>query len=305
MNRLLEYLTVRTLMVGLGFVPYRTMLEIARIIARFAYWVPSTPRRRCLKYLKRAYGDEIDEKRVEEIARGAFETIALHVAEFTQMNRRITYKLTIENGDGLMEAYKQGRGVILVSAHMGCFIRMIAIPKVLGVRASVIMKEYRNHRLHQWGISYLKRNFDLDVIMKMNARQQVVERLREGHLVALFADHPLRKGGFPARFFGQPTLASSGPAVYAKRFGCPMFILTAILQPDGAHVLRFYGPVSTEGSHEEVTQRWISELEARIRENPEQWSWMRKGTIATPHPFSPGALPIGSPPTTPGKGLPA
>ena len=68
MKRLLEYLTLRTLLVGLGFVPYRTMLEIARIIARFAYWVPSTPRRRCLKYLKRAYGDEIDEKRAEEIA---------------------------------------------------------------------------------------------------------------------------------------------------------------------------------------------------------------------------------------------
>ena len=77
-------------------------------------------------------------------------------------------------------------------------------------------------------------------------------------------------------------MASSGPAVYAKRLGCPLFILTAILKPDGSHVLRFTGPISTDGSHEDVTQRWISELEARIREKPDQWSWMRKGAIAMP-----------------------
>ena len=276
MTRLLEYLSVRTLLVGLEFVPYRTALEIARVIARTAYRLPSTPRRRCLKHLKLAYGDEIDERRAKEIARGAFETIALHVAEATQVSRRVRYKLRIENGDRLKEAYEQGRGVVLVSAHMGCFIRMIAIPKLLGLRASVIMKDQRNDRLHQWGISHLKRNFDLDVITKRNARRQVVECLREGHVLVLFADHHPREGGFPVRFFGQPTIAASGPAVYAKRFGCPMFIITAILKPDGTHVLRLYGPVSTEGTHEEVSQRWFNVLEARIRENPEQWSWMHK-----------------------------
>ena len=282
MKRLLVYFIVRALLVGLELIPYRTMLQFARLMGRFASWFPSTASRRCLRYLKRAYGDEIDEKRLEEIARGAFDTLALHVAEFTQMRRRATYKLTIENGEGLKEAHKQGRGVLLVSAHLGCFIRMITIPKVLGVRASVVMNENRNQRLHRWMISTLKRTFNLDVILKTKARQEVVERLRDGHLVALFADHPVREGGFPARFFGQPTPASSGPAVYAKRLGCPLFILTAILKPDGSHVLRFTGPISTDGSHEEITQRWISELEARIRENPDQWTWMRKGTIVTP-----------------------
>ena len=85
MKRLLVYFIVRALLVGLELIPYRTMLQFARLMGRFASWFPSTASRRCLRYLKRAYGDEIDEKRLEEIARGAFDTLALHVAEFTQM----------------------------------------------------------------------------------------------------------------------------------------------------------------------------------------------------------------------------
>jgi lauroyl/myristoyl acyltransferase len=42
------------------------------------------------------------------------------------------------------------------------------------------------------------------------------------------------------------------------------------------HVVRFDGPVSTDGSHEEISQRWLAILEARIREHPEQWMWMHR-----------------------------
>ena len=276
MIHLLEYAIARALLLGLEFIPYRASLEIARVAARVAYWLPSTAHRRCLKYLKLAYGDEIDDKRADEIARGAFEIIALHGAESIHVRRHIMDNLRFENVQRLKEAYDEGRGVILVCAHMGCFIRMISIPNLLGIRTSVIMKEQDNQKLHQWGINFLKDNFNLDVITKGNARRQVVDRLQEGHMVVLFADHHPREGGVPALFFGQPTMAASGPAVYAKRFDCPMFIITATLQPDGSHVLRIFGPVSTEGTHEEVTQRWFTLLEERIRENPEQWSWMHK-----------------------------
>ena len=260
MIHLLQYFIARCVVLTLELIPYRMVLQVARMGAWAAYTLRPTGRRRSLKYLKMAYGDEMDEKRADEISRASFELIALHVAEASHVRRRIHHKLRIDGEELLKEAYAQGRGVVLVSAHMGCFIRMISLPKLLGIRASVIMREQDNVKLHQWGIDFLKHNFNLDVIKKGKAREEVVERLQAGHLVSFFADHHPRTGGFPGRFFNLGITAPGGSTVYAKRFNCPMFVFTASRQADGTHVLRVDGPISTEGTNEDVTQRSSSSI---------------------------------------------
>jgi Kdo2-lipid IVA lauroyltransferase/acyltransferase len=113
-------------------------------------------------------------------------------------------------------------------------------------------------------------------VVKKEARDRVPDLLQEGRVVVLFADQHPRKGGFPATFFGHPVNAAAGPAVYAKRYGTPLIVATSALHSDGTHVVRFDGPVPIEGSHEEISQGWLSILEARIREYPEQWMWMHR-----------------------------
>ena len=97
-----------------------------------------------------------------------------------------------------------------------------------------------------------------------------------GSRSGFFADQHPRKGGFPALFFGHKITASAGPTVYAKRFGSPILVFTAVYEPDGTVILRFDGPVSPEGTNEVVSQRWIDLLEARIRKYPGQWTWMHR-----------------------------
>ena len=276
MIRRLEYFTIRALLAALRGLPYPTALRLARAAARTAYRFDASSRDRALRNLRLAYGDALGKREAEQIARGVFETISRQIAEAAHVTRQATRGLRIENPEILKDACARGRGVVVVSAHMGCFIRMVVIPRLMGVRAAVIMKKQRNDLILQWGIRHLKRHFDLDIIQKRDAREQVVEWLQAGRLVAFFADQHPRKGGFPARFFGREITAAGGPAVYAKRFGCPLVVFTAILHPDGTNVLRLDGPVSTEGSHEDISQRWVDLLEARIRDYPEQWTWMHR-----------------------------
>jgi len=274
--RRLEYLFVRFLLVLLRCISYGASLRLARSVAHMAWLFNATPRTRVMDNLSLAYGGAMEQGKARKITLGVFETITRHVAEIAHVAREAERGVRIENGELLKEAYARGRGVVVVSAHMGCFIRMVLIPRLLGVRAAVIMKKQRNDVLLQWGIRYLKAQFDLEVIPKKEARERIVQRLEEGGVVALFADQHPRKGGFPARFFGREIMAAGGPAVYAKRFNCPLVVFTATLQPDGTQVLRFDGPISTEGTHAEVSQRWLDQLEARIREHPEQWMWMHR-----------------------------
>ena len=274
--RRVEYFVVRALLAALRCAGYPASLRFADWVARLAYRYSATPRERALHHLNLAYGGAQGREEAEKVARGVFRTICRHIAEVAHATRQARIGLRIENPELLKDAYARGRGVVVVSAHMGCWIRMAVIPRVLGVRAAVVMKKQRNDALLQWGIRYLKLHFDMDVVQKKDARDQIVQYLQEGGIVTLFADQHPRKGGFPGRFFGREVTAAAGPAVYAKRFDCPLLVFTAARHADGTQVLRFDGPVSTEGSCEEVSQRWLDLLEARIREHPEQWMWMHR-----------------------------
>ncbi len=274
--RLIEYWIVRVLLLTLRCTPYRLAHWIARRVARLAFLLNATPRNRAIAHAKLAYRDALSQEGAEQLAREAYESIARHVVEVAHVRHRGHIGLHFENPELLQKAFALGKGVVVVSAHMGCFIRMALIPHLLNVQASVIMKKQRNDRLLQWAIKYLKRHFDLDVIQKKEARDQITEFLKEKKIVTLFADQHPRKRGFPARFFGLEISAAVGPAVYAQRFQCPLLVLTSAVHADGRHVLRFDGPLSIEGSGEEVSQRWLDVVEARIREHPGQWMWMHR-----------------------------
>jgi Kdo2-lipid IVA lauroyltransferase/acyltransferase len=276
MLRFLEFIAARFFLAMLQALPYAYSLRLARSLARLAFRFDSRPKRRTIEHLRFAYGDSLSPARINEIAQGVFESLMCHAAEAAHIFRRALDRLRVENAEVLKEAYARGRGVVVVSAHMGYFVRMAAIPRLLGVRAAVIMKNQRNDRLLQWGIRELKRRHDLDVILKKKARDLVGADLAAGRIVGFFADQHPRSGGFPTRFFGHDILAATGPTIYAKRFDCPLIVFTAAREADGTHVLHFDGPISTEGSHEEVSQRWLDLLEKRIREHPDQWMWMHR-----------------------------
>jgi KDO2-lipid IV(A) lauroyltransferase len=276
MFRFLEFIAARFFLVVLQSLSYGYSLKLAGSLARLLYRFNSTPKRRTIEHLRRAYGDTLGPARIDAIARGVFESMLCHAVEAAHIFRRAFDRLRVENAEILKDAYARGRGVVVVSAHMGYFVRMAAIPRLLGVSAAVIMKSQRNDRLLQWGIRELKRRYGLDVILKKKARDLVGAELAAGRIVGFFADQHPRNGGFPTRFFGRKILAATGPAIYARRFDCPLLVFTAARERDGTHVLRFDGPVSTEGPLEEVSQRWLDILERRIREHPEQWMWMHR-----------------------------
>ncbi|MBV8879681.1 MAG: hypothetical protein JO332_06955, partial [Planctomycetaceae bacterium] len=52
-------------------------------------------------------------------------------------------------------------------------------------------------------------------------------------------------------------------------------VLTLNSKPDGTHVVHV-DDVATGGSLSDLSQRWMSVLENRIREHPEQWMWMHR-----------------------------
>jgi KDO2-lipid IV(A) lauroyltransferase len=213
---------------------------------------------------------------LEQLSRDVFNVLGRNVAEVASLSRRPFKGLEVLNPEILQEAYARGKGVVLVSAHMGCFSRMVAVPRMLGMKGAAIMKRQKNSMLLDWARVFLKARFDLDVILKTEAVDEVQVHLQSGSLVGFFADQHPRTGGYTTEFFGRTVEVAPGPAIYAKRYHCPMVVLTCVSQPDGTHAVQVDGPIDPIGSLSDITKRWMAIIETRIREHPEQWMWMHR-----------------------------
>lgn len=273
--QLAEYSFVRSLLSFARTLSYRSSIRLGSMIGGIAWRLCGGLRRTTIENITLAYGSTLDPCEAQRIARGAFDVLGRNITEVSNLASRPYRGLVVENADAMREAYRKGKGVVLVSAHMGCFARLVAVPRFLGMKGACIMKKQKNNALLDWGRAFMKRVFNMHIILKTEAADDVVTYLRDGRLVGFFADQRPRSGGFRGRFFGRQVMIAPGPAICARRYKAPMVVLTLNSRPDGTHVARV-DPVDTTGSLEELSQRWISVIEDRIREHPEQWMWMHR-----------------------------
>jgi len=275
-RRFLEYVAFRFLLAAFQALPPETSLRLLRRAARALFHLDARHRQRTLDHLRMAYGEGLSDQEAQALGRRVFDHLGRHVADFIRSPRRPARGLHLVDPEILEGALALGRGVVMVSAHLGFFT--VLGPALLRMRVplAVILKRQHNERLLGWFQASIFRWFGVLGVLKEQARERTPSLLQSGHAVLFFADqHPIA-GGIPARFFSRPVEAATGPALFAKRYRAPLVVVTTAVRPDGTHEVRFEGPVPTEGSLREVSQRWLNLLEARIREHPDQWMWMHR-----------------------------
>lgn len=270
-----EYAAARSLLSVVRTLSHKASMRLGSLLGSVAWTFGGSLKRHTFKNLDLAYGDSITTAEKARIARGAFDTLGRNITEVASLACRPYHRLVVENADALHRAYDKGRGVVLVSAHMGCFARLVAVPSLLGMKGACIMKRQKNSRLLDWARAFMKRVFNMHIILKTEAPEEVATYLKDGRLVGFFADQRPRSGGYPGRFFNQPVMIAPGPAICARRYKAPMVVLTLDSRRDGTQVARV-DSVETAGTLQELSQRWMSVLEERIREHPAQWMWMHR-----------------------------
>jgi KDO2-lipid IV(A) lauroyltransferase len=274
--RLIEYLLIRALAATLQAIPSRACTSLMTALARLVFRLDARHRRRAIDHLRLAYGEELTESAAEAMALRVFEHIGRHAVEFAHAPRRAKKGIRLHGPQVLLDAVRGGKGVVLVSAHLGYFTVLAPVLQSLDIRSTVLLKRQHNERLLHWFQGCLLNWYGMDSFVKSEALEKTPGRLREGQVVVFFADqHPVL-GGIPAAFFSKPVEAATGPALFARRYRTPLVVVTLSVGADGCQDVHFDGPVSTEGTLAEISQRWLDLLEVRIREHPDQWLWMHR-----------------------------
>jgi KDO2-lipid IV(A) lauroyltransferase len=194
----------------------------------------------------------------------------------------VVARTEIRGLEALQGAVQEGRGVVVVTGHLGNWEIGGAALSARGLPVDAVAKGMANRRFDRDLIATRER-LGMQVVDMGHAHREVLRSLRRGHVVALVADQNAHKSDVFVPFFGRLAATHRGPAVFALRSGAPVFVGTCIRRkgsPQRYVVTLEPLQVKVSGDADRdvvaVTAAHTALLEEAVRAAPEQYFWQHK-----------------------------
>jgi KDO2-lipid IV(A) lauroyltransferase len=218
-------------------------------------------------------------------ARASFEHVGREMVTAMALQRRgldeVARRLEdLEGRESLAEAFAEGRGVVMVSGHLGNWEFAGSTLAALGYPTDAVMQTLKNRRLNRYIVDS-RRRLGMELIDRYRSWDALVASVRSGRILAFVADQDAGASGMFVPFFGRPASTHRAPALVALRAGAAFFmggVRRVAPQRYRGWVVRLDPPAGLNVKDQAValTRMWTAELERRIRVSPEQYFWHHK-----------------------------
>ena len=261
--------------------PHRFALGLGAelgLLARLLSWKRvDTAERRCVRVL----GVGVTEAR--RIVRESYRNHGRCVAEILRMpviGEKIEHLYSIHGEENLREAFERGKGVILLSAHLGNWELAASRITRMGFPVEAIGAEQRDPRMTDLLIS-LRASGGVVTIGKGFDLKAALRCLQGGKALAILLDQDAKQKGIVVPFMGRPASTPYGPVKMSWKLGAPIVPVFFIRREDGVtHDLTFLPPLelpSADGGEDAIlasVKKCNDILGDWIARFPEQWMWL-------------------------------
>jgi KDO2-lipid IV(A) lauroyltransferase len=253
---------------------------LAVFAARFAWWFSPLARPR-LEYNLNVACPELTPAELRNLSWLNFRNHAKAYADLMMLPRMnveaMRPLLHVEGWEHLEKARAAGKGVMVVSCHMGSYEVVSAIWSATLAPVSFFAEEVEPRALFEWyretrarlGISVLTLHF--------SGLRKVTQALQDQEMVITAIDRDITGTGHMMPFFGRQAPIPLGPAAIALRLGTPILPVCVYRLPDDSYTAEGVAPVIAESTGDaradevRVTQQLLRHIEEFIRRHPEQW----------------------------------
>jgi KDO2-lipid IV(A) lauroyltransferase len=180
-----------------------------------------------------------------------------------------------------------GRGVLVLSGHLGCWELMGAwlargLADAGGPPLHVVTGTVRNPAVDRW-LSGRRRALGLRLLPRGEGVAPLLRCLRAGGVAAVLVDQNTDVDSVPVPFFGRPAPTPTGAARLAVSLNVPVVVATIARTVDGRGHRVWHGPVwradPARAREPQIAAclGWTNGLiEERVRRNPAEWVWYHR-----------------------------
>lgn len=265
---------------------------MAIFAAHFAWWFSPLARPRLEYNLKVACPElETDPRELRRVSWLNFRNHAKAYVDLMQLPTTPVEKmrpwLKVRGWEYLEEARAAGKGVLVVSCHMGSYEVASAIWSATLAPVSLFAEELEPRELFEWYRNTRARLGISVLTLDPGGLRKVLEALRDQEMVVTAIDRDITGTGALMPFFGRMAPIPLGPAAIALRLGTPLFPACVYRLPDdtfqaeGAPLVYARDTGHPKADQIRTMQELLRPIESFIRSHPEQWH--------VPHRIWPGA----------------
>ncbi len=281
-----KYFLYRFALTFVSMFPPRWCYGIADLISYIQFRCSLRDRAAVIDNLEQILGDR---KEALRLAREVFRHFSYYLVEFFRMGKDlddqfIARKIELQNFDLLTQALEQGRGVVLLTGHIGNWELGGLVLSCLGYPFTAIALPHKERPVNEL-FNAQREKFGVKVVPAHLAIRRGLKDLKDNRIVAILADRDFSVTGEPRTVFGKTMMIPKGAALFAYRTGS--VILPAFLRrkPDHTFYLSF-GPVLDLPSHspqmseqdfvDRVLDQQVQMIEREVRKDPAQWMMFRR-----------------------------
>ena len=278
------YSGARLLSALLWLLPRRAAIRLAQFFALIAWAVLPSRRRIALRNLRIVFGDSIPLRKRRRIVRSCFLNLGRLIAEVSVLPKLVRMPgeqlFVYENLKAVEESLSEGKGLIILTGHFGCWeLSALAMAKA-GYRLTAVARPLDNPFLDRW-TTRRREMMGCTVISRKGSARRLASHLKQGGVVAILFDQTVhRKECVFAELAGSYVATSFLPAALVRMTGARVVFGAGIPLGDGRYKLIFSDPVDpvfADGYEEFVTlntSRYNAVFEGFLRRYPEAWLWV-------------------------------
>jgi len=280
--------TVITFLIRLvNALPHRAALGLGAFLGGFLWVISKRKVDRAEERCVSALGVGVTLAR--KIVRSSYVNMGMSVMEFVRLERLrpcLRSLVTIEGKKRLDEAIARGKGVLIMTAHMGNWELGVAYMVAEGYAIAPIYTPQRNVGGVNDIISSLRSSAaGMEMIpSEGSGMREILRALQKGKLLVFLQDLDARKEGVVVPFLGLPSSTATGIVKIHRRFGAPVIPMLILRNPDGVtHTIRVHEILSDQpdedgnlfGVNMEKSLKMCNNIMTDwVTVHPEQWMWL-------------------------------
>jgi len=259
------------------WLPRGFLFVLADLLADATHWTKTEPARNLQANLRSAF-PRWSEREVQCHSKRIFRNFARNLVDYGRFHTITDEALDrlhpcVRNSHFLEESIAKGKGVILVTGHIGNWELGALFFGRHGVKINVVTIPEGSERIDSIRDAYRTRQNIHTIVVDGSpfSSLEIVAALRRGEIVAMLVDRGGGTDGVPAKFFGADRRFPRGPFVLSRATGAP--IVPAFIVRDGSVYRGEVDPpfVMEKPGDEPGARRVSASLERMIRTYPDQW----------------------------------
>ena len=274
--------------------PLHAALSLGWCFAACTHFIGRIQVKRTRSRIRQVFGDQLPESEVRRIAWISWRNLCFNGIEALRFSRLTPEKIRKQPLADLEPKLKRilkesETGFIIATPHMGNWELAGITADLAGIPLFVIVRDQKNPLVNNY-INRMRRSFSMEVLhRKAQMWKGVVDRIRQGKVLAILPDISIRANGVSVDFLNGTAMIAAGTAHFAELAACAVYPVVVRRKGWTKHEAVLFNPVSSDPDMDRkqdqhrMMQEIMTVFSEEIKKTPEQYFWYNKRWVLSPN----------------------